>query len=195
MAKVYATGRRKTAIAKVWLENGNGQLTINGQSLDQWLGGHDSIKKRVMQPLHVAKQESSVNIIVKTLGGGYSAQADAARHGISRALVAYDEQFRTILKPHGLLTRDARSVEKKNTERKKQENLLNSQNVNFFNFDRNLKRFSEKDNWKFQKIFLLYLFKGSDFIASFFMPNILAFYITHLFIISHIPKHILKLNT
>lgn len=47
MAKVYATGRRKTAIAKVWLENGNGQLTINGQSLDQWLGGHDSIKKRV----------------------------------------------------------------------------------------------------------------------------------------------------
>lgn len=57
MAKVYATGRRKTAIAKVWLENGNGQLTINGQSLDQWLGGHDSIKKRVMQPLHVSKQE------------------------------------------------------------------------------------------------------------------------------------------
>ena len=119
MAKVYATGRRKTAIAKVWLENGNGQLTINGQSLDQWLGGHDSIKKRVMQPLHVAKQETSVNIVVKTLGGGYSAQADAARHGISRALVAYDEQFRTILKPHGLLTRDARSVERKKYGKKK----------------------------------------------------------------------------
>ena len=96
MEKVYATGRRKTAIDKVWLENGNGQLTINGQSLDQWLGAHDSIKIRVMQPLHVSKQESSVDIIVKTLGGGYSAQADAARHGISRALVAYDEQFRTI---------------------------------------------------------------------------------------------------
>lgn len=89
MAKVYATGRRKTAIAKVWLENGNGQLTINGQSLDQWLGGHDSIKKRVMQPLHVSKQESSVNIIVKTLGGGYSAQADAARHGISSVEFEY----------------------------------------------------------------------------------------------------------
>ena len=69
MAKVYATGRRKTAVAKVWLENGNGQLTINGQSLDAWLGGHESIKKRVMQPLNVAKQETSVNIIVKTLGG------------------------------------------------------------------------------------------------------------------------------
>ena len=113
MAKVYATGRRKSAVAKVWLENGNGQLTVNGQSLDAWLGGHESIKKRVVQPLNVAKQENSVNIIVKTLGGGYSAQADAARHGISRALVAFDEQFRAILKPYGLLTRDSRSVERK----------------------------------------------------------------------------------
>ncbi|AXH08592.1 30S ribosomal protein S9 [Malaciobacter halophilus] len=119
MAKVYATGRRKSAVAKVWLENGNGQLTINGQSLDEWLGGLESIKKRVMQPLEVSKQETSVNIVVKTLGGGYSAQADAVRHGISRALVAYDEQFRAILKPYGLLTRDARSVERKKYGRKK----------------------------------------------------------------------------
>jgi len=119
MAKVYATGRRKTSIAKVWLEVGNGQLTINGQSLDVWLGGHEAIKKRVMQPLEVAKQETSVNIVVKTLGGGYSAQADAVRHGISRALVAYDEQFRPVLKPFGLLTRDARSVERKKYGRRK----------------------------------------------------------------------------
>lgn len=119
MAKVYATGRRKTSVAKVWLENGNGQLTINGQSLDAWLGGHEAIKKRVMQPLEVSKQETSVNIVVKTLGGGYSAQADAVRHGISRALVAYDEQFRAILKPYGLLTRDARSVERKKYGRRK----------------------------------------------------------------------------
>ncbi|MBP6163691.1 MAG: 30S ribosomal protein S9 [Aliarcobacter sp.] len=119
MAKVYATGRRKSAVAKVWLENGNGQLTVNGQSLDAWLGGHESIKKRVVQPLNVAKQENSVNIIVKTLGGGYSAQADAARHGISRALVAFDEQFRAILKPYGLLTRDSRSVERKKFGKKK----------------------------------------------------------------------------
>lgn len=119
MAKVYATGRRKTSIAKVWLEAGNGQLTINGQSLDAWLGGHEAIKKRVMQPIEVSKQETSVNIVVKTLGGGYSAQADAVRHGISRALVAYDEQFRAILKPYGLLTRDARSVERKKYGRKK----------------------------------------------------------------------------
>ena len=119
MAKVYATGRRKSAVAKVWLENGNGQLTVNGQSLDAWLGGHESIKKRVVQQLNVAKQENSVNIIVKTLGGGYSAQADAARHGISRALVAFDEQFRAILKPYGLLTRDSRSVERKKFGKKK----------------------------------------------------------------------------
>ena len=119
MAKVYATGRRKTSIAKVWLEAGNGQLTINGQSLDAWLGGHEAIKKRVMQPIEVTKQETSVNIVVKTLGGGYSAQADAVRHGISRALVAYDEQFRTILKPYGLLTRDARAVERKKYGRRK----------------------------------------------------------------------------
>ena len=119
MAKVYATGRRKSAVAKVWLENGNGKLTVNGQSLDAWLGGHESIKKRVVQPLNVAKQENSVNIIVKTLGGGYSAQADAARHGISRALVAFDEQFRAILKPYGLLTRDSRSVERKKFGKKK----------------------------------------------------------------------------
>lgn len=119
MAKVYATGRRKSSIAKVWLENGNGQLTINGQSLDAWLGGHEAIKKRVMQPLEVSKQESTVNVVVKTLGGGYSSQADAVRHGISRALVAYDEQFRAILKPYGLLTRDSRSVERKKYGKKK----------------------------------------------------------------------------
>ena len=119
MAKVYATGRRKSSIAKVWLENGNGQLTINGQTLDAWLGGHEAIKKRVMQPLEVTKQETSVNLVIKTLGGGYSAQADAVRHGISRALVAYDEQFRAILKPYGLLTRDSRSVERKKYGRKK----------------------------------------------------------------------------
>ncbi len=119
MAKVYATGRRKTAVAKVWLENGTGEITINGVSLDSWLGGLEAIKKRVMQPLEVAKQTTSVNIVVQTLGGGYSAQADAVRHGVSRALVAYDEQFRAILKPHGLLTRDARSVERKKYGRKK----------------------------------------------------------------------------
>ena len=119
MAKVYATGRRKTAIAKVWLEVGKGDITVNGQPLNTWLGGHEALKKRVRQPLEVSKQLESVNIVAKTLGGGYSAQADALRHGISRALVAYDEQFRAVLKPYGLLTRDARSVERKKYGKKK----------------------------------------------------------------------------
>ena len=119
MTKIYATGKRKTSVAKVWLENGSGQLSVNGKSLDAWLGGLEAIKKRVVQPLEVSKQLTSVNIIVKTLGGGYSAQADAVRHGISRALVKYDESFRAILKPYGLLTRDSRSVERKKCGRKK----------------------------------------------------------------------------
>lgn len=119
MAKVYATGRRKTAIAKVWLEVGKGEITVNGQSLDGWLGGHEAIKMIVKQPLAVSKQLESVNIVAKTLGGGYSAQAEALRHGIARALVAYDEQFRAILKPYGLLTRDARAVERKKPGRRK----------------------------------------------------------------------------
>ena len=119
MAKVYATGRRKTAIAKVWLETGKGEITVNGQSLDAWLGGHEAIKKRVRVPLEVSKQLESVNITASTLGGGYSAQADALKHGISRALVAFDETFRAVLKPYGLLTRDSRKVERKKPGRRK----------------------------------------------------------------------------
>jgi len=113
MAKVYATGKRKTAVAKVWLKPGSGKMTINGMSLDEWLGGHEAIKRKVMYPLLLTKQESSVDIVARTLGGGYSAQADALKHGISKALVAYDDEFRKILKPYGLLTRDSRVVERK----------------------------------------------------------------------------------
>ena len=120
MAKqVYATGRRKTSIAKVWLTPGTGKVIVNGQNLDSWLGGHEAIKLRVMQPLKLTKQDESVDINATTLGGGYSAQADALRHGISRALVNFEENFRTIIKPHGLLTRDARKVERKKYGKKK----------------------------------------------------------------------------
>jgi small subunit ribosomal protein S9 len=119
MAKVYATGKRKTAIAKVWLTPGSGKLEINGLSLDGWLGGHEAIKKRVLQPLLLTKQNSSVDIKATTLGGGYSAQADALRHGISKALVLFDNDFRAVLKPKGLLTRDSRVVERKKYGKKK----------------------------------------------------------------------------
>ena len=119
MAKVYATGRRKTAIAKVWLEVGKGEISVNGKTLNEWLGGHEALKMRVKQPLSVSKQLESVNIVAQTLGGGYSAQADALRHGISRALVRYDENFKAILKPFGLLTSNSRSVERKKPGKKK----------------------------------------------------------------------------
>ncbi len=119
MARIYATGKRKRAIAKVWITPGSGKMAINGQSLDEWLGGLDLIKKRVMQPLDLTKQTASIDIIATTLGGGFSAQADALRHGISRALSEYNPEFRTILKPNGLLTRDARVVERKKYGKRK----------------------------------------------------------------------------
>lgn len=125
--KVYATGKRKTAIAKVWLtSNGKGSIIINGKGLNEWLGGHDSIKMRVLQPLVITKQEKILDVKAIAYGGGYSAQAEAVRSGIAKALNNYDKvedggsgQFRKILKPEGLLTRDARIVERKKYGRKK----------------------------------------------------------------------------
>ncbi len=119
MAKVYATGKRKSAIAKVWLESGKGEMKINGLTLDEWLGGRETLKMRVRLPLNATKQLESVNIVATTLGGGISAQADALKHGITKALVAYEPSFRAILKPMGLLTRDARVVERKKYGKKK----------------------------------------------------------------------------
>ena len=119
MATIYATGKRKAAIAKVWLTPGNGEMTINGKTLDQWLGGHEAIKMKVRLPLEATKQLDSMNVRATTLGGGYSAQADALKHGITKALVQYEESFRAILKPMGLLTRDSRVVERKKPGKKK----------------------------------------------------------------------------
>jgi small subunit ribosomal protein S9 len=119
MATIYATGKRKAAIAKVWMTPGNGQMLINGKTLDQWLGGHETLKMKVRLPLELTKQLDSMDIKATTLGGGYSAQADALKHGITKALVAYEATFRAILKPEGLLTRDSRVVERKKPGKKK----------------------------------------------------------------------------
>lgn len=119
MATVYATGKRKTAIAKVWVKPGSGKIAVNGMDLNSWLGGHEAIKLKVIQPLLATKQETSIDVIATTLGGGYSAQAEALRHGISRALAEMDADFRAILKPKGLLTRDSRTVERKKFGRRK----------------------------------------------------------------------------
>ena len=119
MATIYATGKRKAAIAKVWMTPGNGEMLINGKTLDQWLGGHETLKMKVRLPLEATKQLDSMNIKATTLGGGYSAQADALKHGITKALVEFEPTFRAILKPMGLLTRDSRVVERKKPGRKK----------------------------------------------------------------------------
>ena len=119
MATIYATGKRKTAVAKVWVKPGSGKIVVNGMDLNPWLGGHEAIKLRVVQPLLATKQETSMDITAQTLGGGYSAQADALKHGISKALAAMDKDFRAALKPKGLLTRDSRVVERKKFGRRK----------------------------------------------------------------------------
>lgn len=117
--KTYATGKRKTAIAKVWVKAGSGKIVVNGVDLNTWLGGHEAIKLKVVQPLLITKQDGLMDVEATTLGGGYSAQAEALRHGISRALAAMDANFRAALKPHGLLTRDSRVVERKKYGRRK----------------------------------------------------------------------------
>ena len=119
MATIYATGKRKAAIAKVWITPGNGEMLINGKTLDQWLGGHETLKMKVRLPLEATKQLDAMNIKATTLGGGYAAQADALKHGITKALVEFEPSFRAILKPMGLLTRDSRVVERKKPGKKK----------------------------------------------------------------------------
>ena len=119
MKKVYATGRRKSSIAKVWLTPGNGSMSINSLSLDAWLGGLEAKKLRVKQPLALTKQDTSVNIVATVLGGGFGGQADALRHGISRALVRFNPELKAILKPEGMMTRDSRIVERKKPGKRK----------------------------------------------------------------------------
>ncbi|WP_304545825.1 30S ribosomal protein S9 [Sulfurimonas microaerophilic] len=117
--KIYATGRRKSSIAKVWLTPGSGKITVNGLSLDAFLGGLEAKKLRVKQPLNITKQDGAVDIVATTLGGGFGGQADALRHGISRALVKFNPELKAILKPEGMMTRDSRVVERKKPGKRK----------------------------------------------------------------------------
>ena len=119
MATVYATGKRKMAVAKVWVKPGSGKITVNDMDLNSWLGGLEATKLKVIQPLLIAKQEKSMDIRAVANGGGYNAQAEAVRHGISKALADMDGDFRAALKPAGLLTRDSRVVERKKFGRRK----------------------------------------------------------------------------
>lgn len=113
MAKVfyYGTGRRKEAVARVRLLPGTGKIFINGRTIDEYFG-LETLKLIVRQPLHLTESLNRFDIYANVRGGGFSGQAGAIRHGISRALLQVDAGMRPILKPAGLLTRDQRMKER-----------------------------------------------------------------------------------
>ena len=108
----YATGRRKTSSARVYLKKGKGDISVNDRKLDEYFG-RKVAQMLVMQPLELLDLSEKLDINIKVKGGGSFGQAGAIRHGIARALVKYDESFRAPLRGAGFLTRDARQVERK----------------------------------------------------------------------------------
>ena len=107
------TGRRKSSIARVRLTDGTGKITVNGKDLNEYFG-EETLRVIVKQPLTVTGTESKYDVVAKVIGGGFSGQAGAVRHGIARALnEANKEEYRPILKSNGLLTRDSRKKERK----------------------------------------------------------------------------------
>jgi len=108
----YGTGRRKSSVARVRVYNGTGKITINDRDIDDYFG-LETLKLIVRQPLAVAGVEGKFDIVVRVAGGGVSGQAGAIRHGLSRALLLYDENLRPVMKKAGFLTRDPRMKERK----------------------------------------------------------------------------------
>ena len=108
----YATGRRKTSSARVYLSTGAGDIVVNGKPLDVFFG-RKTAQMVVRQPLELVDMMSNLDLKVTVSGGGISGQAGAIRHGITRALMAYDETLRGPLRKAGFVTRDAREVERK----------------------------------------------------------------------------------
>ena len=114
----YGTGRRKTATARVYLKTGTGKITVNERPLDEFFG-RETGRMIVRQPLELAQLTSRFDITVSVEGGGITGQAGAIRHGITRALMEYDESLRPALRKAGFVTRDAREVERKKVGRRK----------------------------------------------------------------------------
>ena len=111
-AKYYGTGRRKKSIARVYLVPGTGKITINKRDIDEYLG-LETLKVVVRQPLVATETADKFDVIVNVCGGGYTGQAGAIRHGIARALLEADADYRPVLKSAGYLTRDPRMKERK----------------------------------------------------------------------------------
>ncbi len=110
--RAYATGKRKNAVARVWIKPGSGKIVINGRELDRYFA-RPVLRMLLNQPLVTAQREKQYDITCSVAGGGLSGQAGAIRHGISRALTYFEPALRAVLKKDGFLTRDSRVVERK----------------------------------------------------------------------------------
>ena len=111
-ARYYGTGRRKSSVARVYLVPGNGKITINKRDIDEYVG-LETLKLIVRQPLEATETSAKFDVLVNVRGGGFTGQAGAIRHGISRALLEADADYRPVLKKAGFLTRDPRMKERK----------------------------------------------------------------------------------
>ncbi len=114
----YGTGRRKTSVARVWISPGEGKVTINDMPMADYLN-RSVLEKILLQPVEAAKGFGQFDVVATVKGGGKSGQAGAVRHGIARALLAFDITTRSVLKKGGFLTRDAREKERKKYGRKR----------------------------------------------------------------------------
>ena len=118
MATVHKIGRRKTSVARVYVKPGSGNITINGKDVNEYVNT-DMLLYKINQPFLLTETVGQYDVTVNVFGGGITGQAEAIRLGIARALTEINEEFRGMMKPHGLLTRDARMVERKKYGQKK----------------------------------------------------------------------------
>ncbi|MGB6176875.1 MAG: 30S ribosomal protein S9 [Methylocella sp.] len=116
--RAYATGKRKDAVARVWIKPGPGKALVNGKALDTYFA-RAVLRMILRQPLGVAKRAGQYDLTVSVAGGGLSGQAGAVRHGLAKALVNYEPDLRAVLKQEGFMTRDPRVVERKKYGKKK----------------------------------------------------------------------------
>ena len=116
--RAYATGKRKDAIARVWVKPGSGRITVNGKEFAGYFA-RPVLQMILQQPILAANRDGQYDIVATVTGGGLSGQAGAVRHGISKALTLYEPELRTLLKKGGFLTRDSRVVERKKYGRRK----------------------------------------------------------------------------
>lgn len=116
--RAYATGKRKDAVARVWIKPGTGKVTVNDRPLEVYFA-RPVLRMILQQPLGVAKHNGQYDVTVSVAGGGLSGQAGAVRHGLAKALTHYEPDLRPVLKHEGFLTRDSRAVERKKYGKKK----------------------------------------------------------------------------